>query len=1022
MTHTRRRAVVPMVLCALETLLPSAVPARAQDSAARKPFIVELALAPLAAYGGDAAGYAATSPQITGRRFDPRSVGSARHRSLLEEREARVLSAAAIEPARPFYRYRSALAGFAARLTAAEAQRLESTPGVRRVSPSRRFHLTAAEPTPAAGGLGNESPSLLGLPGGLWEQLGGPEHAGDGTIVGVIDTGIWPEHPSFAATPGDPPVYQGPAFKAPARWRGRCQAGEQWTAKQCNGKVIGARYFIEGFGRDELLPGDVISARDTNGHGTNVSGIAVGDYGVDPTVGDNDLGVGFVSGVAPRAHVAVYKTAWADGESDEGDIVAAIDAAVSDGVDVLNFSSGGPLPDPFGAMEMAFLGAVESGILVSGSAGNEGGTSTVDSPGDAPWVVAAAASTLGRDFLTRLEVVAGDQTLEIEGATVAGALGRAGLIDAAAAAAKGADPVEAENCLPGSLDPAKVKKKAVLCQVDLTGTGLTAAAVVGDTGGVAVVVEDFAGGIPSAYAGSTPVVEVAHADGERLRTLLRSRRGVTVSFAAAEAGAREADVITDFSSRGPQLQIPDVMKPDVAAPGHDVLAAVSPVSAVPESPSDLLFDSYEGTSMAAPHVAGAAALVHQAHPGWSPAAIRSALTTTARTGVHNLDGSAAGPFDTGGGRIDPNRAVEPGLVLDVSGEDYRRLVEGIDPKSNDGTPDVLAPLDVNLPSISVSALAGTAATVRRVTSVAGAPGTWRARVEGLGGVDVTVEPSEFELAPGATQALEVGFSVPGEPSGVYTTGALVLSRDGLADVRLPVAVRPVPLVPPDRLDVDTAAASGSLPFEVQAGYDGNLSAVGLGLARPKVDAGRGVGTFGGSALPTEAGPGVVVYDLDATTATTFLGGQITTADGGDPATDLDLYLLHDDEGDGFDEDDAIDLSAGDDSEEEILVPAPYPGQYRFVVLGFETREPSTFDFATWVVDARMPDDDAATPALVVTGDPAPAAKGAAVTLRLEWSGLQPAAAPAYGTVAYYRGEAPDTEPIGWTLVRIERTK
>ena len=366
---------------------------------ARKAFIVQLAMAPLAAHG---AGLTGTS--------------RGHFEALMEETEARVLAAAAVEPARPIYRYRSALAGFAARLTPSEAQRLEAAPGVLRVSPSRRFHLTAAEPGPGdRSGLGDESPKLLGLPSGLWERLGGPEHAGDGVVVGVIDTGIWPEHPSFAAAPGEPPVYQGPPFKVPAGWRGRCQVGEQWTAEQCNGKIVGARYFIEGFGRDDLLPGDVVSARDTSGHGTNVSGIAAGNYGVDPTVGENDLGVGFVSGVAPRAQVAVYKTAWADGESDEEDIVAAIDAAVSDGVDVINFSSGGPLPDPFGPMEMAFLGAVEAGVVVSGAAGNDGGTSTVDSPGDAPWVIAAAASTLGRDFLTRLEVVGGDQKLDIEG-------------------------------------------------------------------------------------------------------------------------------------------------------------------------------------------------------------------------------------------------------------------------------------------------------------------------------------------------------------------------------------------------------------------------------------------------------------------------------------------------------------------------------------------------------------------------------------------------------------------------------
>jgi subtilisin family serine protease len=1026
MSARRLRVLGATVLCTL-ALLPPAVPARAGSEGPLRAYIVELQAPPLAAYRGEITGYAATSPAVTGRRLDAASSAARRYRAQLDSAEAAVLSAAGVDTTRPMYRYRTALSGFAARLTPGEAQRLGATPGVARVSPSRRLHLRAAGPAPAEAGLGSETPAFLGLPAGLWDRLGGPDHAGEGMVVGVLDSGIAPENPSFAAEPGDPPVYRGAPFELPAQWRGRCQTGERWTTDDCNGKIVGARYFVEGFGRDRLLADDVVSPLDTLGHGSHVAGIAAGNYGVDPRVAGNDLGIGFISGVAPRVRVAVYKMAWGEGDGEESDIVAAVDAAVGDGVDVINFSSGGIFPDPLGPMEMAFLAATEAGVAVIATAGNSG-LGGFDSPGDAPWVTAVGASTLAREFSTTLELSTADEKgsgtgLKVTGTTVAGRMDPVPFVDARAAAADGIAEDDAEGCREGSLDPAKVEGKAVFCRFTGNGgDGPDRDQVVSDAGGVAVVIQNQEDVIPMAAARLVPGVEVTFADGERIRKFLATKGEKVLSFGAGRGVPVAADLITDYSSRGPQANVPDITKPDLAAPGHDILAAVSPIPAPSGYPPALDFDSYSGTSMAAPQVAGAAILLRQAHPDWSPAEVRSALMTTASTDVRQVDGTPAGPFDTGAGRIDPNGAVEPGLVLDITGAEYRRLVDGIDPDADPKDRQPLVPADLNLSSISFSRLAGSALTRRTVTNVSSAAATWRARVEGLDGVAVTVAPAEFELAPGASQTLELNFRVEGEPSGRYAFGALVLSGDGVAGVHLPLSVRPVPLAAPDVVETVTTQASGSEPVGVQAGYDGVLSGAGSGLAAPRVHAGEKIATFAGDELLPEPGPGVGVYDVETGGRTGLLRGEITTADGGDETTDLDLYLFLDDEKDGFDGEDLVGLSEGPGWVEAVSLPFPDPGRYRFLVLGFETRDPlSEYDFATWVVDDRAPDDPSATPRLAVSGDPVPVTKGSRAALRLEWSGLPPAAASYYGIVTYRRGGRPTSEPIGVSLVRIERT-
>ncbi|MGH9042033.1 MAG: S8 family serine peptidase, partial [Acidimicrobiia bacterium] len=921
----------------------------------------------------------------------------------LDRLEAETLAGAGVDPGRPAYRFRTALNGFAARLTPTEAARLRRLPSVAAVAPSSRFHVRGG-PVAAPGTVG-EAFEFLGLPQGIWEQAGGADHAGEGVVVGIVDSGIHPEHPSFA---------DDGSYTVPEGWKGTCQKGEQWAADLCNGKLVGARYFVEGFGRDKVIEEDFLSARDALWHGSHVAGIAVGNGGVRPDLKGNDLGIEALAGIAPRAHLAVYKTCWNEGDCDDADLTAAIDAAVADGVDVLNLSIGGiykqAVPTPF---EMALLNATEAGVFVSASVGDSGtDLPAIESPADNPWVTAVGVSTLARTFEGAIQVSAAGASMAVKGEVVSVALPDTPMVDAATAAAPGVPAEEAELCRPDTLDAAKVSGRVVLCLVDLESDD-DSLKILADAGaaGAALYLPEEEGTVfaPPLWI---PAITLRPVDGQSVKAFLAGATDPVASLSAgAEVGA-PADQVEESSSRGPQEALPDVLKPDLVAPGIDIVSAVTPTP-IPGYPS-LTFDVWGGSSMSAAHVAGAAALLRQLHPDWSPAAIRSALMTTAASGLSNIpDGSDSVAFDVGAGRFDPNRAAAPGLVLDVTPDDYRRVVEGMDPDVVDGDLDVLRAGDLNLPSVTFSALAGRASTRRTATSVDPEPRTWRASVEGLAGLAATVEPAEFEITPGDTQALDITLAVGDAPIGEFAFGTLVL-ESGETALRLPVTARPVLLAAPAEVTLEAAKPQGSAPLEVWAGFGGSLSGVAYGPATVRRFSGEQVATAEEDTSP-EPGAGVNVYDLEVPAGAQLIGGAISDADGGDVQTDLDLFVYHDDEGDGFDAEDLLPFPVYDDSPEQITVPGPAPGNYRFVVVGFVTRDPSTYDLALWVVNDSTPNEG---PGLALSGGPVPVEPGGDVTFALEWSELA-GRGTVHGLVLWHQGD-PGTPPIAATLVRLDR--
>ena len=483
-THTIRVGVAAGALACLGGLVP-AVAAELE----RSNYIVQLQAEPLA-----------TGLAREGK-LDTANPEAVDYRSRLDELEVRALRTAGIDNDFVGYRYRTTLAGFSATLTERQAERLRRVPGIAAVTADRIRTLRPPQPqtadeSAATNGadatavlvrtasdrvtatqspatdvpntdLGGQPADFLGLPDGLWDRLGGPDHAGEDVIVGVIDSGIYPEHPSFADTPIAPDGtrnYIGPAYRAPpAKWRGTCQDGENFPATSCNNKLIGARFFADLFDdRVAVADEDFISPRDADGHGTALASIAAGNYGVDPQYLGNDLGLGVISGIAPRARIAVYKSVWFVPELEgsvlsDSDTAAAIDAAVTDGVDVITLSTGvlldspGSFSDPSILLEPVALGllrAFDAGVVTVSAAGNDGPDQSIESPAIAPWVIASGASGMATTFATTVTVSGGPDgpVLTVPGTTATPGVPTLPLIAGTAAAAPGADPALAERC------------------------------------------------------------------------------------------------------------------------------------------------------------------------------------------------------------------------------------------------------------------------------------------------------------------------------------------------------------------------------------------------------------------------------------------------------------------------------------------------------------------------------------------------------------------------------------------------
>jgi len=966
---------------------------------ASKVYIVQMAAKPAASYEGDTAGFAKTAPDGSARYNAHTSQAQMYARHLVSQHEAALASVGAA--GNKLYSYVHTLNGFAARLTPVQAANLRKSKSVLNVWQDRLLPLDT-----------NNSPRFLGLnnpQNGLRGALG---LTGEDVIIGVIDSGIIQEHPSFAGDNFGPP---------PAHWAGICQAGQRWSTSDCNNKLIGARWFAAGFtSAGDLAEGEFVSARDADGHGTHTASTAGGNR---TQASLNGTEIAPVSGMAYRARIAAYKACWTGPDftttADDGcffsDTAAATDAAVADGVDVINFSVGtaAAFDDP---QDIAFLFAADAGVFVARSAGNEGPGASTTAAGE-PWVMTVGASTQrGTGYANATTInepasVAGEYP-SLEGA-ITRSLVESGDITADVVAA---DPIEA--CAP----IAPIEGIALIARGTCAFTDKIINAVNAGASAVLVYTQDgnpktVMGGAATPETLSIPGVMVDFAIGDALLTELTNAVTVNATLSASVFVTEEltGNIMAGFSSRGPYTTEPNWLKPDVTAPGVQILAGATPEPA--DGSAGGFFQYLQGTSMSTPHVAGIAALLVQAHPDWSPAAVKSALMTTARTNVRKEDGvSRAVPFDFGSGHIVPNLAVDPGLVYDTDFLGYLAGTCGtVTPLVSTDDCDFLesigyppGPANLNLASIAVNGVPGSTRVQRTVTNVSDTESTYTATVQHPPGFRAIVVPSSLTLQPGESASFEVRIRNGHAPPGVWRTGSLTWS-DGVHSVRSPIVVNAQALVAPEA--VTGTGADGSTSFDVTFGFAGNYTAAPHGLVDPTLtqfevtdDPNNSFDFDFGTDEP-------IVFLADLPPGTAYAQWSLFNAYNDDPGHDLDVYLF-------YCPDFActqIDASLGATSDESVSVTLPVSDDaiddpYVVFVHGFNTAggAPAQSILFDWTVI-----DDAGN--MTVTG-PSSATLGETATIDLQWTGLStgPGAKQA-GAVSHND----DNGIIGLTIVNIE---
>ena len=797
----------PNTVLAPETVNPNDYPAGR--------YIVVLAGKPAATYDGGTPGFPATKPQ-SGRKLDADRPEVQQYQAHLEDQQDSVAGAENIRIKR---KYTAAINGFSADLTAAQAVKLAKDPGVLMVAPD-------TENAP-----GYSTTDFLKLSGanGLWNTaFGGQENAGKGVVVGVIDSGYTPSNPFFA---GDDvqPLNGEPQVGVPYRtadgkiamlksdgdtFVGECQKGQgsgaTFDGKDCNSKVLSARYFADDFltyvAPQHRAPEELISPVDVGSHGTHTASTAAGNANVRANLGATDMGI--TGGVAPAAKISVYKVCWEDDNPDTGGCyssasVAAINQAILDGVDVLNYSISGSTSTTTDPVALAFLSAASAGIFVAASAGNSGPTASTVNHG-APWLTTVAASSFSTELQGTVEFEDGTK---FRGASLMAApVPASNVVLAANAAAAGA--ASPELCAPNALDPAKVAGRIVVCDRGVVDR-VAKSAEVKRAGGIGMILVNLATSSEDLDRHSVPTVHVNPPATQQIKDKITANPSIKAALVNKDTTGLPVapqPQIAGFSSRGPLLATgSDLLKPDVAAPGVAVLAGVSPIGSGGDQ-----FGMMSGTSMAAPHVAGFGALILAKNPNWSPATVKSAMMTTAGE-VRNADGTRNGDvFATGAGQVDVSRVLDPGLVYDNTEEDYLKFIQGTG--LDLGIPDLgrTSPRDMNVASFALGALTGKTEVTRTVTALT--PGVYRAKAD-VPGIKVTVTPSILSFsAAGEERTFKVTFENSNAALGKFTMGSINWQGAG-KNVASPVAVRPQSVVAPANLAFTSegGAGQGSIP-------------------------------------------------------------------------------------------------------------------------------------------------------------------------------------------------------------------
>jgi subtilisin family serine protease len=804
-------------------------------------------------------------------RFDPQADDVRRYINQLQAKQNALLLSLNLWD-QQVYSYSYTLNGIAVKLTPTQAQQLRLHKGVNRVWEDKRRPVATSD-----------SPGFLGLldrDGGLRNDLG---LRGENVIIGVIDSGISPNHPSFAdvADPRPKPplcrsdwaeqsilgmwlcrrfdkrgevIYAEPTNE----WQGICATGPGFTADNCNNKLIGARFYRDGFEQDSEFDEDEFdSPADADGHGTHIASIAAGNE-----VNASIFGAfaGRISGVAPRARIAVYKACWLEPGASRAtcsvaDLQKAIEDAVADGVDVINYSIGDlndSLDDPD---DLALLAAADAGVVSAVATGNDGPSAlTIQSPATTPWVISVGATSragsrvaeairitspasLAKDYESREAGFTPRLTASgpISGQLVLADDGSSDTPDSVTAGTEfdACSPLQNSSAVSGNI----VLIQRGGCNFDrklaIAGQAGARAAVVFSNDMQLIVMD----GDPTLV--NIPAVMIGQADGQLLRDKLLAAETVelTLDKALFVRLVEDGNVMGSFSGRGPSFGDSDFLKPDLVAPGTAILGAQTPN--VANGYRGEQYQYLSGTSQATPHVAGTAALLKEAHPEWSPAEIKSALMTSSRQDILKEDGRRpADPFDMGAGHIVPNTAVDPGLLYPLDNREYDAYLCTIGlQRITDAECRALAAAgfrqdarDINLPSIAITELVGEVEVTRRVVNP-GAPAQFTLETSVPEGIELQVTPETLTLGADESAEFTLRFSATGSGVNEWHYGNIRWVNEN-HQVYSPFVVQPT-LFSLTK-EIFGSGSSGSVELPVSFGYSGEYAARINGLILPCV--------------------------------------------------------------------------------------------------------------------------------------------------------------------------------------------
>jgi uncharacterized repeat protein (TIGR01451 family) len=950
---------------------------------AERTYLIRLADAAVPTYDGGVAGLDPTAPP-RGRTLNPAAPRVREYTEFLEAEQddfvTRMERAVGHAVEVPFT-YQFADNGVTAVLTPAEAAQVAKDPAVVHIAldEEHELHTDAGPEWSNADALWNAV-----------EELDLPEdYQGEGVVIGTIDTGIHPSSPSFAETGDDGYTHTNPL--GAGNYLGVCDPAN--TAQYdpdfpCNGKLIGAYGFLSDTDR---------SALDENGHGSHTASTSGGNV-VDDVVPSAPEGTNpptfDISGVAPHANVISYR-----GCCTTSGLVASIDQAIADGVDVINYSIGSSSPsdlwNDFDAI--GFLNARAAGIFVATSNGNDGpGFATTGSPADAPWITSVGASTHNRhafNTLTGLTSSAGTLP-DLTGKSLTGSLPATEIVYAGTFG----DPF----CETTSGHEADFGGNIVICDRGVNGR-VEKSQNVAAQGAVGYVLanDEINGDSVLGDAFAVPGVFLGYDDSEALKAWLAEGTGHTGAITGTTFTVDDAlgDVMSSFSSRGPNRAV-DTIVPSITAPGVDILAAIG----VAEGAYDVVqYGIVSGTSMSSPHVAGAGALLTQARPGWTPAQQQSALMTTARTGVVDFDGSAATPYEQGSGHMDIGAAAQAGLLFDETAANYLAA----DPEAGGD------PSELNLPSFADTQCLATCSWERTAVAPPSAPAdvTWTASVESDAGLTISVDLSQATVSPADSLGISVAADVADAPDGETLFGRITLtpSNPDVPAVTMPVAVVPSGAILPDEVEITTRRNTGS-----QAVTDIRSIAISdfTGSVHGLVKADLHEGSLDQD--PTNDSPyddlsQVQVTALDVPDGAARLVAEITEAE----APDLDMFV-----GTGDTPSAATQVCASTTgaSAEVCDIPDPEAGAWWVVVQnwGGSGDQPDAHTLATAVVPSESLGNAG------VAGPEGEVPVGEPYDVRVHWNLPDAAAGDLYFGTAVL-GSSPDTPgDIGEIPVRLSR--